>query len=682
MPPGDPQGYAQPQFVRRDGDVGYFRPAGGGPERAVYLPGAPSFARIVEEADAAQQQVQAQPGGMGASAPIADRGGMVPGPDPELARMLQERQPRPAPSAPMPEGAFDLDAAAQRAAQLESQRAAATVPLPPAAPTTVGGPLQIPVATMDPNLRPLGSPARPVVIGNQRFGAEALSDTADLTGGQGAPVAPGGAPAAGRPGAPMPSPAGRMRPAGRPAAPAAPPTEAQLNEQLVTELTNRPQGDAPIVPGDFRRASFGERTNDLIAGQERLERERAALGGRRAAEEQDVIEDAQRRQMRLERERQDAMRMAQQRYDAAVRRLQESRIDPNRYWADRGGAVGRIGGAIAVALGAAGAAMTGGPNTALQIIQNEINQDIEAQRAGMERDAQGVQAARSFLDITRAEFTDRQAAEDAARAMAWETVARRVAQHEAGLADGEARQRAAALRLQAEQEAAAAAANAQRAELLAELELRERMATVTTAEANAMRATRRARGGGGNPTADLARRAQLARSLQQAGIDPQQAREMVGLGDARAAPATASVPPDIAQRMAAYVQAQRDLDELIPTTGEDIPGVGRIAGRLPTIMQGPEARRLQSRARNLYRRFVRLESGAVIGPDELDDELEARGMYPGASAEEWLEGYRQLTADAQARMRAVQGQLPQVRDGRGEVDAASQAVGFRPDGGS
>ncbi len=708
MPPGDPEGYtvedlratrqrrlgsridermaeigraglyndgSQPRYVRREGDVGYFEPAGGGPERAVHLPSAPSFARLVEEADAAQQQVQAQPGGPSASAQLADRGGVVPGPDPQLAQMVRERLPRAEPPAPVPADVFDLDAAAQRAAQLEAQRAAQPAPAQPAPqPMTVGGPLQIPVTEMDPN-RP-GMPPMLSPSWDTRIGAEAMSDTADLTGGAGRPqAAPGGAPAPGRPGAPMPAGAGRMRAAGRPAAPAAPLTEAQRNERLITELTQRPADAAPIAPEDFRRASFGERTADLIAGNERLERERAALGGRRAAEEQDALEQAQRRQTRLETERQDAMRVAQQRYDTAVRRLQESNVDPDRYWANRGGAVGRIGGAIAVALGAAGAAMTGGPNTALAIIQNEINQDIEAQRAGMERDAQGVQAARSFLDLTRAEFSDRAAAEDAARAMAWETVARRVAQQEAGLADGEARQRASALRLQAEQEAAAAAANAQRAELLAELELRERMATVSTAEANAMRAARRARGGGGSPTADLARRAQLARQLQQAGIDPQQAREMVGLGDARAAADQGGPTGQEAGQLRALDAQLSTVRSMVPETG-DIPGFGLWDRNAPAWLRTEQGNELFAQLRATEELFGRLQSGGVIGEEEAQNFQNIIRGSMGEGPDGLRRGLRIVR-----RMLDARSNRPRTPSQQEQLDAASQAAGFQPEGG-
>jgi len=466
-----------------------------------------------------------------------------------------------------------------------------------------------------------------------------------------------------------------MRAAGRPAAPAAPLTEAQRNERLITELTQRPADAAPIAPEDFRRASFGERTADLLAGNERLERERAALGGRRAAEEQDALEQAQRRQTRLETERQDAMRVAQQRYDTAVRRLQESNIDPNRYWANRGGAVGRIGGAIAVALGAAGAAMTGGPNTALAIIQNEINQDIEAQRAGMERDAQGVQAARSFLDLTRAEFSDRAAAEDAARAMAWETVARRVAQQEAGLADGEARQRASALRLQAEQEAAAAAANAQRAELLAELELRERMATVSTAEANAMRAARRARGGGGSPTADLARRAQLARQLQQAGIDPQQAREMVGLGDARAAADQGGPTGQEAGQLRALDAQLSTVRSMVPETG-DIPGFGLWDRNAPAWLRTEQGNELFAQLRATEELFGRLQSGGVIGEEEAQNFQNIIRGSMGEGPDGLRRGLRIVR-----RMLDARSNRPQTPSQREQLDAASQAAGFRPEGG-
>ncbi len=70
--------------------------------------------------------------------------------------------------------------------------------------------------------------------------------------------------------------------------------------------------------------------------------------------------------------------------------IAQQKVDPRRLFHGEGGMANGIMSAIAVGLGAFGAALTGGQNTAAQIIQARIQQDIDAQTSDIER--QGARA--------------------------------------------------------------------------------------------------------------------------------------------------------------------------------------------------------------------------------------------------------------------------------------------------
>jgi hypothetical protein len=102
-----------------------------------------------------------------------------------------------------------------------------------------------------------------------------------------------------------------------------------------------------------------------------------------------------------ERERiaaEDARRQAErQRVEAPLFRDQEAiakeKVDPTRIFNGDSGAIRAIGSAIAVGLGAFGAALTGGQNYALQIIQASIDRDIEAQKENIQNRQEANQTA-------------------------------------------------------------------------------------------------------------------------------------------------------------------------------------------------------------------------------------------------------------------------------------------------
>jgi hypothetical protein len=124
----------------------------------------------------------------------------------------------------------------------------------------------------------------------------------------------------------------------------------------------------------------------------------------------------------------------------------------------------------------------------------------------------------------------------------------------------------------------------------------------------------------------------------------------------------------------------RDVETLIPGADEDIPGVGTVdsnIGALPLLgrlWQGREGRVLRQRARAAARRFVRMESGAAITDQEMEDELEARGLARGATEEEFREGWRAMRADIDARL----GRTAQTGSEQAHASDRDRALGLTP----
>ena len=93
----------------------------------------------------------------------------------------------------------------------------------------------------------------------------------------------------------------------------------------------------------------------------------------RIEEENAAIERERRRQLVEE---------TTQKLDAANKALDESKIDIEAAY---GGAAGRIFAGLAVALGSFGASLTGGPNYAMQLVNQRIDREIDAQKTELEK---------------------------------------------------------------------------------------------------------------------------------------------------------------------------------------------------------------------------------------------------------------------------------------------------------
>lgn len=185
-------------------------------------------------------------------------------------------------------------------------------------------------------------------------------------------------------------------------------------------------GRAPGLSGDQREylSTFDaerrsvETQGDIARGEGRMRSDMIQGGIERQTElEAQAAEAENARQGVLRRHDESLARMR--------RELATQREDPGRYWRDAGTGA-RILGGIAVGLGAAGAALTGGPNTALEILQDAVDEDIEAQRTNLAERRADYSAAERERENVEDRFQDERMREEARRVAAWDEVERRI----------------------------------------------------------------------------------------------------------------------------------------------------------------------------------------------------------------------------------------------------------------
>lgn len=160
-----------------------------------------------------------------------------------------------------------------------------------------------------------------------------------------------------------------------------------------------------------RKRALAEREAASKATQQAIEV--ARLEGQQRVE--NTLAQAQERERKAQEQFQKRMREANQ----ADERLSEMRIDPERYWNDKG-TWGRITAALALAFGAAQQAKTGGPNVGYQIIKDAIDRDIEAQMRDIEAGKDLAEGKRSAVAMAYQQLGDVRAAGEIAKRNAYE----------------------------------------------------------------------------------------------------------------------------------------------------------------------------------------------------------------------------------------------------------------------
>lgn len=129
--------------------------------------------------------------------------------------------------------------------------------------------------------------------------------------------------------------------------------------------------------------------------------------------------------------RKEAFSAEMKKYDQLVSDAQGAAVDPDNWYKDPDGSTNygrKIGASIAMALGQFGAALAGGPNAAMQIIQGAIDNDIQAQRDAIKGKRDDIDAQRTRMADLRAQFGDDQKAELALEDQYWGNYDRQLAE--------------------------------------------------------------------------------------------------------------------------------------------------------------------------------------------------------------------------------------------------------------
>lgn len=220
-------------------------------------------------------------------------------------------------------------------------------------------------------------------------------------------------------------------PAATPAAAPGAPASRGLAADLITKPELAPpmpamvpmsQTETTHVSGVTLSPQLRSQQDDLYQRQQQSVAEAAAVASKKAKDDALAITQAK--------ERQDAVRadFAKQRTDldsqvkdqmarsqAAVDDLKNSKMESPE---PQGGE--RVINSIAMALGAFGASLTGGPNTALQIIEGKINRKVAAQKAELDKKGKSVDLEKNQLAFLMSRGLDLRQAEAAMRQVGYE----------------------------------------------------------------------------------------------------------------------------------------------------------------------------------------------------------------------------------------------------------------------
>lgn len=177
---------------------------------------------------------------------------------------------------------------------------------------------------------------------------------------------------------------------------------------------------APGVSAKGLREAFDSEKDALTAQSElqaaQLDAE-AGLRDRQVAIERDFAA----KQAGINREYERVVNDGQQRLQGYIDQVAEMRVDPKRLW--KSASTGnKILAAVSMAAGALSAALVGGDNPALRIIDRAIERDIQSQLVDIDQAKGRVADQRGMLALARQKFSDRSAAEAAAKAAAYDAV--------------------------------------------------------------------------------------------------------------------------------------------------------------------------------------------------------------------------------------------------------------------
>lgn len=163
------------------------------------------------------------------------------------------------------------------------------------------------------------------------------------------------------------------------------------------------------TPEDIIQRGYDEQRAAVLNSQLGQAQAHTALVGETIKQAQ-MIEDARKEEERFQAEKQKRLDEGQALFKQSLDDLNAQKIEPNRLYANQSTG-DKIIAAIGIALGGIAAGMTGQKNSALEIIQNAIDRDIEAQKIEVEKKAKNVSAQGSLYN----DLVGRLQNEDAAR---------------------------------------------------------------------------------------------------------------------------------------------------------------------------------------------------------------------------------------------------------------------------
>jgi hypothetical protein len=166
--------------------------------------------------------------------------------------------------------------------------------------------------------------------------------------------------------------------------------------------------------------------------------ERAQAEAKAIAAQAKTLADTETARLKAETVRAEKEQKAREAIDSAMNQVKDYTVNPDKFFDNRGGFMGRLGAAFAVGLGAYASTMGGGPNYAMQIIDNAIGRDLEAQRAELAKRKDMVGETRGQLQDLRTRLGDERAAESMAKAQMLEIAEMRLKETLAGVANKQA----------------------------------------------------------------------------------------------------------------------------------------------------------------------------------------------------------------------------------------------------
>jgi hypothetical protein len=248
------------------------------------------------------------------------------------------------------------------------------------------------------------------------------------------PQAQGGQPAAGGaqggvvktvpfagPAAPRPAAGGGGRPAG--------PQEMLAGRTVQIEGRLGPERQRELEGVIQREADLAQRS--AVRNEERQNLDiRAEEGRDKLAKnfDDDLV--------RIQQEKQRALDDLAERRAAKMREIEEGQIDPQRLWQGGRGTQNAIAAGLAVALGAVGAALAGGPNLGLQAVTKAIDRDLDLQEKELNKKQGELSELGKIMQAEEKRFGDKIVARNEAKIAAL-TAAKAQAERYAKIANSE-----------------------------------------------------------------------------------------------------------------------------------------------------------------------------------------------------------------------------------------------------